>query len=48
MIRTMVVEDEPPIQRMIKTAIERANEDFSVTHTALNGKKAVELLEKER
>lgn len=44
MIRVLVVEDEPPILRAVKTAIERADNRFSVVHTAINGKKALEIL----
>lgn len=46
MIRVMVVDDEPPIQRIICRKIEDADTEFRVTATAYNGKEALELLEK--
>lgn len=44
MIRVMVVEDEPPILRQIVKLIEEYADNFKVTATAGNGKKALELL----
>ena len=46
MIRVMVVDDEPPIQRIICRKIEDADAEFQVTATAYNGEEALELLEK--
>ncbi len=45
MIRVMIVEDEPPIMRVIVKFVESFNEEFKVIGTAINGKKALELLE---
>jgi YesN/AraC family two-component response regulator len=47
MYKVMLVEDEPPIMRMVKAAIESADADFVVTKSCINGKSAVEALEKE-
>ena len=47
MYKVMVVEDEPPIMRMVKNAVEAADSDFSVTRCEGNGKKAVEALTEE-
>lgn len=47
MVRVMVVEDEPPIMRLISASIEKANSNFKVTQTAMNGKKAIEILKTE-
>ena len=47
MLKVMVVEDEPPIARAVKNAIERADTDFAVTKICKNGKEAVEALEEE-
>lgn len=47
MIRVMVVEDEPPILRQIVKLIEEFSDNFKVTASAGNGKKALELLETE-
>ena len=47
MIRVMVVDDEPPIQRIICRKIEDADVEFQVTATAYNGKEALEILEKQ-
>lgn len=41
MIRVMVVEDEPPIQRSICQKISKLNSNFEVTATADNGKEAI-------
>lgn len=46
MIRVMVVDDEPPIQRIICRKIEDADAEFQVTATTYNGEEALELLEK--
>ena len=46
MIRVIVVDDEPPIQRIICRKIEDADAEFQVTATAYNGKEALEILEK--
>ncbi len=47
MWHVLVVEDEPPILRNIVAKIESVHESFSVTHTASNGKMAIELLQSE-
>lgn len=47
MIRVLVVEDEPPILRAVKSLIEQTNSAFEVTATATDGIMATELLEKE-
>ncbi|MGN0149571.1 MAG: response regulator [Clostridia bacterium] len=47
MFRVMIVEDEPPIARMVKTTLENADEDFKVEKSCINGKTAVEALLKE-
>lgn len=47
MIRVMVVEDEPPVQRSICKKIEKINPSFQVTAVADNGYSAVEMLEKQ-
>ena len=47
MIRVIVVDDEPPIQRIICRKIEDADAEFQVTATAYNGKEALEILEKQ-
>lgn len=47
MIRVMVVEDEPPIGMSIKRIIENYNENIKVVYLAINGKRALEFLEKE-
>ena len=47
MIRVLVVEDEPPILRAVKSLIEQTNSAFAVTATATDGAMAVELLERE-
>ncbi|WP_070001019.1 response regulator transcription factor [Cellulosilyticum sp. I15G10I2] len=47
MIRVMIVEDEPPIMRVITKFIEAFSDEFQVVGTAINGKKAIELLETE-
>lgn len=44
MFRVMVVEDEPPIMRMIKAGIEAADSDFEVKSCCMNGQEAVETL----
>lgn len=46
MIRVMIVEDEPPIMRAIASCI-RQDGRFSVTATAMTGKRALELMEQE-
>lgn len=40
----MIVEDEAPIQRSIKSAVESSHEQFRVIATAFNGQEALELL----
>lgn len=47
MFKVMVVEDEPPIARAIKNAIERADADFKVTRCCINGSEAQSVLENE-
>ncbi len=47
MIRVMIVEDEPPILRVIAKFIESFDGAFQIVHTAMNGKKALEYLEHE-
>ena len=46
MIRVMVVEDEPPVQRSICRKIQKINPFFKVTEVADNGCTAIEILEK--
>lgn len=48
MIRVLVAEDEPPIMRANVALIETSNPEFKVMATAINGKKAIEELEKQR
>lgn len=48
MYRVLLAEDEPPIMRTLKTAIERANSDFKVEKCCINGKQAAEVLKRER
>ena len=47
MFKIMIVEDEPPIMRMVKSAFEAAEADFKVARCEMNGKKAVEALMEE-
>ncbi len=47
MFRVLLVEDEPPIMRMMKSIIESTTDDFCVAGECINGKTATELLEKE-
>lgn len=47
MFKVLIAEDEPPIMRMIKSMLEMADADFCVEECCINGKKAVEKLEKE-
>ncbi|MDL2206656.1 response regulator [Eubacteriales bacterium OttesenSCG-928-N13] len=44
MIRVMIVEDEPPIQRAIKAMIERIGDGFEVAGVAGDGEQALRLL----
>lgn len=44
MIKVMIVEDEAPIGRSIKLAVESANERFTVIAMAFNGQEAIKLL----
>lgn len=44
-IRVLVVEDEPPLQRSIKQAIESADPRFEVTGLAFNGQIAISMME---
>lgn len=46
MIRVMVVEDEPPIAKSIRRLAEECDERVKVVCTAINGKRALEYLEK--
>lgn len=48
MIRVLVAEDEPPIMRANVAIIESSNLEFKVVATAINGKKAIEELEKQK
>lgn len=48
MIQVMIVEDEPPIQRGLKSMIESVHDRFKVIAMAFNGQEALELLEKQR
>ena len=45
MIRIMIVEDEPPIQRSLKSAIESVSLNFKVIACAFNGKVAISMLQ---
>jgi len=45
MNRIMLIEDEPPILRMVKEMIESSPQGFVVSQTAFNGRKALSLLE---
>lgn len=45
MIRVMVVEDEPPIQKSICMLLEEYDDTLQVVHTAINGRRALEYLE---
>jgi len=45
MIRVLVVEDEPPIAKSIKSLAESCDERVKVVYTAINGKRALEYLE---
>ena len=44
MIKLMLVEDEPPIARAVKTMIERASASFEITSCEINGLAALERL----
>lgn len=44
MIRVLIVEDEPPIARVVKQRIEQFSEQFVVAGTAINGQAALEQL----
>ncbi|MFW2503347.1 response regulator transcription factor [Clostridium diolis] len=48
MIRVLVAEDEPPIMRANIAIIESSDQEFKVVATAINGKKAIEELEKQK
>ncbi|BBI35862.1 response regulator transcription factor [Cohnella abietis] len=45
MNRVMLIEDEPPILRMVKEMIESSTQGFVVSQTAYNGRKALTMLE---
>ena len=47
MFKVMVVEDEPPIARAVRSAIEHTDGDFAVSRVCINGREAVDVLEKE-
>jgi YesN/AraC family two-component response regulator len=47
-IRVLVAEDEPPIMRANVSIIESSDSEFKVITTAINGKKAIEELEKQK
>lgn len=48
MFRVLVAEDEPPIMRSICKSIKNADDEFEVTATAINGRRAVEILENQQ
>ncbi len=48
MIKTLVLEDEKPIARSIKRAIESLNENFEVVYIANNGRQALEYIKSEK
>lgn len=45
MIRVLIVEDEPPIQRSLKNLIEKLHPEFMVVDTALDGEEAITKLQ---
>ena len=47
MYKLLIVEDEPPVMRSIKRAFETVASGMWTVETAMNGKQAQELLEKE-
>ena len=47
MLRILIAEDEPPLQRALIRMIGEAGADYIVTGTAMNGKKALELLKEQ-
>ncbi|MGN0162358.1 MAG: response regulator [Candidatus Ornithomonoglobus sp.] len=47
MFKVMIVEDEPPIARTVKAALEKTDADFEVEKCCINGRMAVETLLKE-
>ncbi len=47
MFEILLVEDEPPILRLLKKTIENADSDFAVTKSCTNVKDAIDCLEKE-
>ncbi len=48
MINVLVIEDEPPILRATVAMIEASNFEFKVVATAINGKRAIEELKKQK
>ncbi|MFC5471743.1 response regulator [Cohnella suwonensis] len=46
MIRVMIVEDEAPIQRSLRSLVESAHDMFEVAAMAFNGQEALEMLER--
>lgn len=48
MINVLVVEDEPPIQRMICKTISEMDQEFRIAYTAFNGIQARQILETEK
>ena len=46
MFKVLIAEDEPPIMRMIKSTLESVDSDFCVKECCINGKSAVEKIEK--
>ncbi|QYR21494.1 response regulator [Paenibacillus sp. sptzw28] len=48
MINIMIVEDEAPIQRSIKSAVEASGGNFKVIATAYNAQEALDLLQNEK
>ncbi len=47
MFKVMIVEDEPPIMRSVRSALERADSDFHVEKCCINGVEAKAALENE-
>ena len=47
MFKVMVVEDEPPIARAVKNAIDHTDSDFYVARVCINGREAADILARE-
>lgn len=45
MIRIMIVEDEPPINRLLQTLIESHGEDYRIVSSVYNGQEALDVIE---